>query len=112
MGRSTWKTKSKVARCLDLPPRLLLNEAIKITNTPSPTTVKKEMRGGNKDMMMRSWRWESFKENNRGVVVKEKFNFSGPLSSTTSSAYDFDIHQRKVLRLIDVTGIVRSERQM
>lgn len=116
-------TKSKAARCLDLPPRLtlLLNEAGKMTNTPSPTTVfdgpyvgrsfscvneaalerKEEIMNGdnNKDvMMMRSWRWENLKENNRGVVVKGSFDFSGPLSSSNSSAYDFDTNQRKFLR--------------
>ncbi|XP_055826755.1 uncharacterized protein LOC129895124 [Solanum dulcamara] len=116
-------TKSKTARCLDLPPRLtsLLNEAGKITSTPSPTTVldgpyvgrsfssineaaieKKEeiiISSNNKEnMMMRSWRWESFREDNRGIVVKGNFDFSRPLNSTTSSAYDFNTHQRKFLR--------------
>ncbi|XP_059304577.1 uncharacterized protein At4g00950 [Lycium ferocissimum] len=116
-GKPKSPTKSKVARCLDLPPRLLLSEAMKITNTPSPTTVlngpyvgrsfssineaaleKKDISGNNKDMLMRSCRWESFKENNRGVAVKGSFDFSCPLSSTASSTYDFDTHQRKVLR--------------
>ncbi|KAM3247694.1 hypothetical protein P3L10_009461 [Capsicum annuum] len=119
-------TKSKAARCLDLPPRLtlLLNEEGKVTNIPSPTTVltgpyvgrslscvnegalekKEEINGGtgsnNKDVvMMRSWRWENLKENNTRVVVKGNFDFSGPLSSSNSSAnYDFDTHQRKFLR--------------
>ncbi|CAN4089549.1 unnamed protein product [Withania somnifera] len=110
-------SKSKTVRCLDLPPRLtlLLSEEGKITNTPSPRTVldgpyvgrsfscvneveKEEIieKNINKDrMMMRSWRWENLKENNKGVVVKGNFDFSGPLSS---SAYDFDTNQRKFLR--------------
>ncbi|XP_006350532.1 uncharacterized protein At4g00950 [Solanum tuberosum] len=119
-------TKSKTARCLDLPPRLtlLLNEEGKITNTPSPTTVldgpcnvgrcfssideaslekKEEIRSGNnkENIMMGSWRWENLKENNdnnRGVVDKGSFDFSGPLNCSTSSAYDFDTHQKKFLR--------------
>ncbi|MCD7448664.1 hypothetical protein HAX54_045312 [Datura stramonium] len=125
--KSPTRKYSKTARCLDLPPRLtlLLSEAGKITNTPSPTTVldgpyvgrsfssineaalhcekkEEEISGGNKDLIMRSRRWESFKENNsssKGVVVEGSFDFSGPLdSSNSSSAYDFDTHQRKLLR--------------
>nr|XP_016448238.1 PREDICTED: uncharacterized protein At4g00950-like [Nicotiana tabacum] len=114
--------QSKVARCLDLPPRLL-NEG-KITNTASPTTVldgpyigrsfssfrsayvgemevqKKLDMSNNKDMRLcqiGSCRWESFEEN-RGGVVKDNFDFSGPLSSTSSTAYDFDTHEKKLLR--------------
>nr|XP_009763115.1 PREDICTED: uncharacterized protein LOC104215066 [Nicotiana sylvestris] len=106
--------QSKVARCLDLPPRLLNED--KITNTPSSTTVpdgpyigrsfssfqtthggemevqKKLNMSSNKDMRLcqiGSCRWESFKENRRGVVG-DSFDFSGPLSSTSSTAYDFD----------------------
>ncbi|KAK4350971.1 hypothetical protein RND71_030284 [Anisodus tanguticus] len=108
-GKPKSPTKSKVARCLELPPRLLLSEAIKITNTPSPTTVLDGPYVGRSFssineaavekkanmLMMRSWRWESFKENDRGVVVKGNFDFSGPLTSK-SSAYDFHTHQRKV----------------
>ncbi|KAK3034712.1 hypothetical protein RJ639_032665 [Escallonia herrerae] len=32
-------SKSKAARCLDLPPRLLVTESAKVTSMPSPTTV-------------------------------------------------------------------------
>uniref|UniRef100_A0A5B7CGF7 Uncharacterized protein n=1 Tax=Davidia involucrata TaxID=16924 RepID=A0A5B7CGF7_DAVIN len=37
-GTTTNSPKSKSARCLDLPPRLLTDQA-KVTNMPSPTTV-------------------------------------------------------------------------
>nr|XP_004234974.1 uncharacterized protein At4g00950 [Solanum lycopersicum] len=100
-------TKSKTARCLDLPPRLtlLLNEGGKITNTPSPTTVmdgpysvgrcfssidEEIVSSNNKEnIMMGSWRWENMKENNnnnRGVVDKGNFDFSGSLNRSTNSS--------------------------
>ncbi|CAN4085703.1 unnamed protein product [Withania somnifera] len=105
-------SKSKTVRCLDLPPRLtlLLSEAGKITNTPSPTTVldgpyvgrsfscvnesafEKKEEIIDKDRMMRSsGRWENLKEDN--------FDFSGPLSNSISrNAYDLDTKQSKFLR--------------
>lgn len=115
-------TKSKTARCLDLPPRLtlLLSEDGKTTNTSSPTTVLDgpyvavgrsfssineaelgDNNNNNENITMRSGRWESFKENennNRGVVVRGNFEFCDHLNSTSSNAYDFSTRQRKFLR--------------
>lgn len=90
-------------RCLDLPPRLL-NDAAKITNTPSPTTVldgaylgpsvsrtlsfsfRKVWHGGSEERSKKggsgvkerlsfgSWRWESFEEDTK--VVRDNFDIS------------------------------------
>ncbi|KAG5558861.1 hypothetical protein RHGRI_008719 [Rhododendron griersonianum] len=71
--------KPKVARCLDLPPRLLMTEG-KMTNTPSPTTVLEGPYSGGRTLshtMSFTFGKASFRiPEGKKQIGKERGNFS------------------------------------
>ncbi|KAH7854078.1 hypothetical protein Vadar_009833 [Vaccinium darrowii] len=69
-------SKPKAVRCLDLPPRLLMNTEGKMTNTPSPTTVLDGPYSGGSRALSHTMSFTFGKASFRIPAGKERVNFS------------------------------------